>query len=67
MIVIISKYWALIFCYSNKNMKNGFIQQTADDYAMSYEEVEKIYKFFPNNFYEKLEEFIKGRAGQLKC
>lgn len=48
-------------------MKNGFIQQTADDYAMSYEEVEKIYKFFPNNFYEKLEEFIKGRAGQLKC
>lgn len=43
-------------------MKNPFIQQTANDYAMSYEEVEKIHTKYPDNFYEKLEEYISDRA-----
>lgn len=48
-----------------KNQK-GFIQQTAQDYDMSYEQVEQIYiKYYkksPILFYEKLEEFIQQRA-----
>ncbi len=44
-------------------MKNDpFLEQTAQDYDMSYEEVERIKKNHPGAFYEKLEEFIKIRA-----
>lgn len=43
-------------------MNMGFIQQTADDYDMDVYEVERIYKLFPKNFYEKLEEFISERS-----
>lgn len=44
-------------------MENGFIRQTAEDYDMSYREVEWIYTKWNDKglFYEKLEEFIKER------
>jgi len=44
-------------------MKSGFIQQTAEDYDMSYSEAEYIYKHYyeSGEFYEKLEEYIKER------
>lgn len=45
-------------------MNTGFIQQTAHDYDMDVHEVERIYKLFPKNFYEKLEEFISERSKQ---
>ena len=39
---------------------NGFIEQTAEDYELSYEMVAYIYKIhWPDTFYEKLEEIIK--------
>lgn len=41
------------------NTKNGFLAQTAEDYALSYEVVESIYKKFPDKFYDKLEEHLK--------
>ncbi len=44
--------------------KNEFILQTAKDYDMSYREVEKIYKLYQKDFYEKLEEFIEERRKQ---
>lgn len=37
---------------------------TAKDYDMEYHEVERIYNLFPNEFYEKLEEFLKIRSQQ---
>ena len=45
-------------------MNKGFIQQTANDYDISYEIVEEIYKKYPNpnEFYEKLEEYIILKA-----
>ena len=45
-------------------MKNGFIEQTANDYDMPYNEVERIYNKWRHIglFYEKLEEYIKERA-----
>lgn len=45
-------------------MKNGFIEQTANDYNMPYSEVEWIYKKWNDKrlFYEKLEDYIKERA-----
>lgn len=42
-------------------MNKGFIEQTAHDYDMSVNEVERILKLFPNEFYEKLEEYISNR------
>lgn len=44
-------------------MKNSFIEQTARDYDMSYEDVQFI---FTNNvdFYAGLEQFIKDRGNQ---
>lgn len=46
--------------------KNGFIEQTANDYDMSYSEVERIYNKWHSEglFYEKLEEYIKERANK---
>lgn len=44
--------------------KDSFILQTAQDYDMSYDEVEHIKKLHPANFYEELEIFIKIRAQQ---
>lgn len=43
-------------------MQNSFIAQTAKDYDMDYEVVAEIKKFYPDRFYEKLEEYIKERA-----
>lgn len=43
-------------------MTQGFIEQTAIDYDMEVSEVERIAKFYPDEFYEKLEEFILYRA-----
>lgn len=45
-------------------LKNGFIEQTANDYDMPYSEVEWIYNKWNDKglFYEKLEEYIKERA-----
>lgn len=49
--------------------KKGFIDQTANDYDMSYDEVECIYdKYYnddPLDFYLKLEEFITNRANKI--
>jgi hypothetical protein len=51
-----------------KNMENTFtpnIKQTANDYDMEIQEVERIarlYPNYPNEFYEKLEEYITYRA-----
>lgn len=42
----------------------GFIEQTAKDYDMNYEDVKRIKELFPDIFYEKLEEFIKARAAK---
>ena len=39
-----------------------FIEQTAHDYDMPVEEVERIANVFPDKFYEKLEEYISDRA-----
>ena len=43
-------------------MTEFFIIQTAHDYDMPVHEVKRIAKLFPDQFYEKLEEFIKNRA-----
>ncbi len=45
-------------------MNNVFIAQTASDYAMTFEEVERISKLYPNNFYEKLEEIVKEKISK---
>jgi hypothetical protein len=44
--------------------QKGIIAMTAKDYNMEYHEVERIYNLSPNEFYEKLEEFIKIRSQQ---
>lgn len=39
---------------------NIFIKQTAKDYDLNYETVAHMYKlYWPDNFYEKLEEIIQ--------
>ena len=38
---------------------NPFIQQTADDYCLSYDIVEKIYNTDRDNMYTLLEEVLK--------
>jgi hypothetical protein len=43
-------------------MNNNFIIQTAKDYDMDVSEVQRIYNQYPDNFYEKLEEFILNRS-----
>jgi len=45
-------------------MENSFIIQTANDYDMPIHEVERIYKAYPNTFYQELENYIKQRASQ---
>lgn len=42
----------------------SFLEQTALDYDMPLHEVERIARLFPNELYEKLEEYIKFRAKQ---
>lgn len=46
--------------------KNGFIEQAAMDYAMTYEQVDRIHNLHPEKFHEKLEEHIKERANLEK-
>ena len=45
-------------------MSKGFIEQTAKDYDMSFDDVLSIYRLWHNEglFYEKLEQFIKNRS-----
>jgi hypothetical protein len=43
-------------------MSPEFIEQTARDYDMPVHEVEKIARLYPNEFYEKLENYISERA-----
>ena len=43
-------------------MSEGFLKQTAQDYDMNIEDVKRIANNHPNEFYIKLEEFIKDRA-----
>ena len=46
--------------------KGYYIQQTAEGYDMSYDEVDRIYELYheTGEFYEKLEEFIEERANR---
>ena len=46
--------------------KDGFIEATARDYDMEYCEVERIKSVYPNEFYEKLEEYIAERSNRNK-
>ena len=41
--------------------KEPFIMQTAEDYDLPYDVVEKIYFNHPKEFYDKLEEELKIR------
>lgn len=43
-------------------MTQGFIEQTAADYDMPVHEVERIAKLYPNDFYNKLEEYIANKS-----
>lgn len=43
------------------NENETYLLQTAIDYDMPLHEVERIYKLYPNRFYEELEVFVKGR------
>lgn len=43
-------------------MTESFLHQTAFDYDMPLQEVRRIAKLYPNNFYEMLEDFIKTRS-----
>jgi hypothetical protein len=45
-------------------MNSNFIKQTAKDYDLPYCIVENIYKRFPDNFYDKLEEEINNRRNK---
>jgi hypothetical protein len=46
-----------------EKQNTGFIQQTANDYDMPYSIVKMIYdKYYPEQFYERLEMYIKDRA-----
>lgn len=45
-------------------MSDKFIKQTTIDYDMSIYDVERIYNLYPNEFYQKLEEFISNRSKQ---
>lgn len=49
---------------TDKINEDSFIRQTADDYAMSYSDVEDIYNKWSQHgmFYRKLEEFLKKRS-----
>ena len=46
-------------------MTESFIKQTSRDYDIDdVEQVARIIKKYPNNFYERLEEHIKDRASK---
>jgi hypothetical protein len=45
-------------------MSKSFLQQTAKDYDMPFNEVERIANLYPDNFYQKLEEYINNRSKQ---
>lgn len=47
-------------------MNKEFILQTARDYDMPFEEVERIAERFPERFYEAMEDYIKQTANQNK-
>jgi hypothetical protein len=46
------------------NEQKGFIAQTANDYCIDIQTVEKMYKEYPNtyDFYKALERYIENRA-----
>jgi hypothetical protein len=43
-------------------MSEVFLLQTALDYDMDIADVRHIANLYPNEFYEKLEDFIKNRS-----
>jgi len=43
-------------------MSKSFLEQTAKDYDMPLYEVERIANLYPDNFYQKLEEYISDRS-----
>jgi len=45
----------------SRTISQGLIEQTAHDYDMPVHEVERIARLFPNEFYEKLEEYINSK------
>lgn len=48
-----------------ETLNENFIRNTAQDYDMNYEDVKSIYLKYPRNeFYDRLEEFIKNRANR---
>lgn len=44
------------------SIKKAIIESTARDYDMDIEDVEYIYDNYYDEYYEKLEEFIKNRS-----
>lgn len=42
----------------------SFLYRAAQDYDMDIYDVERIYRLYPESFYEELERFIKDRANQ---
>lgn len=45
-------------------MSQGFIEQTAIDYDMEISAVQRIAELYPEQFYEKLEEYIQDRTNR---
>lgn len=45
-------------------MSKSFLEQTAKDYDMPLHEVERIANLYPDNFYQKLEEYISDRSNK---
>jgi hypothetical protein len=49
----------------NEDFSKDFLNQTAKDYDMGYDEVENISKKYPKTFYDELEQFIKKRKENM--
>lgn len=45
-----------------KDEKEGFLRTLAKSYDMDYKNVKYLYDRYPNEIYDKLEEYIKERA-----
>jgi hypothetical protein len=67
---LVEQFQATKYKDSNSNITNhnmtNLIAHAAHDYDMDIEDVDRIYKLFPDEFYEKLEEFIKERRERAK-
>jgi hypothetical protein len=65
--IIAGVFVSLAYCYilgwfmDKKTI--AFLRQTAEDYAMEYDDVKRIYRLYPfSEFYDNLELFIKNRC-----